>query len=152
MRARLLAPQAVPGARLTAWVRSPSGKWTNVKFTEHTGGRGDTEEAFIYTAAVQTPRQERGQYLICVDAFRRKGSFEIELDEFYRRKPGLRPEDMKRKVAVPAIRRRRFIGIAVDEEGRTSKDPLHGFNTRRPWVHPRQAALLKRWKAAHKKR
>jgi len=151
LRARLLAPQAVPGAKVSAWVRSPSGKWTNIRFTEHTGGKGDTEEAFVYTAAFRTSRNERGQYLISVDASRKKGTFEIELDELYRRKPGLRPEDMKRKVAVPSLRRRRFIGVATDEQGRTSKDPIPGFNTKKPWVHQRQAALLKRWKEAHKK-
>ena len=54
VRARLRAPFAVPGAKITGWALTPSGKWVKLKFTEHTGAKGDPNEPFTYTARIQT--------------------------------------------------------------------------------------------------
>ena len=54
VRARLRAPFAVPGAQITGWALTPSGKWVKLKFVEHTGVTGDPNEPLTYTATVQT--------------------------------------------------------------------------------------------------
>ena len=74
----------------------------------------------------------------------------LELDELYRLRPGLKPEQMKREVKIPAIRRRAAVAATVDEEGPTGKEPTTGFNTKAPSVPQNQTALLKRWKKANK--
>src|SRR6185295_15167060 len=91
VRARLRAPFAVPGAQMTGWALTPSGKWVKLKFTEHTGAKGDPNEPYTYTASVQTKGEMPGQYLIVVDARKAAGTFVIELDELYRQRPGLKP-------------------------------------------------------------
>jgi hypothetical protein len=149
VRARLRAPFAVPGARLTGWVLQPSGTWAKVKFTEHTGAKGDPNEPFTYTARIPTDKENPGEYLIVVDARRAKGAFVVELDELYRQRPGLKPDQMKREVKVPAIRRRAHISATVDREGPSPKEPIVGYGSRKPWVHRNQTALLNRWKKAH---
>jgi hypothetical protein len=149
VRARLRAPFAVPGARMTGWALTPSGKWIEFKFTEHTGASGDPNEPYTYTARVPTGKEQPGQYLLVVDARRARGKFVLELDELYRLRPGLKPEQMKREVKVPAIRRRATVAATVDGEGPTGKEPITGFNTKGPSVPRNQTALLKRWKKAN---
>jgi hypothetical protein len=150
VRARLRAPFAVPGAKLTGWALTPAGKWIKVKFTEHTGAKGDPNEPCTYTARIPTDKENAGEYLIVVDARRAKGSFVVELDEFYRKRPGLKPDQMKREVKVPAIRRRTHVTATVDREGPSPKEPIAGHNSGGPWVHKNQTALLNRWKKANK--
>ena len=58
MRARLRAPCAVPGARMTGWALTPSGKWIKFKFTEHTGASGDPNASYTYTARVSTGKEQ----------------------------------------------------------------------------------------------
>lgn len=148
LRARVLTPQAVPGAKLTGWLHWPSGKWTTFKFVEHKGAAGDKEEPFVYTATIKGAK-ERGQYLIAVDAARAKGTFELELDELYRRKPGLKPQDMKRKFQTPKLKRRKFLSVVADRQGRSREEPVAGHNTKGGWVHKKQRELLKRWREKH---
>lgn len=150
VRARLRAPFAVPGAQMTGWALTPSGKWVKLKFTEHTGAKGDPNEPFTYTATVQTKGEMPGQYLIVVDARKAAGKFVLELDEFYRQRPGLKPEDLKQEVKVPAVRRRALLAATVDREGPTGKEPITGHNPIPPSVPRNQKALVDRWKKAHK--
>ena len=151
LRARLLAPQPVPGARMRGWIRSPAGVWTQFRFVEHKDPKADGEEPLLYTARLKTKEAQRGHYLICVDAARAKGTFTLELDEMYRRKPGLSPAAIKQTISIPAIARRAFLTVAADREGPSGKEPLAGFNPRDPWIPRNQKALLERWKKAHKK-
>ncbi|HEV2817244.1 MAG TPA: hypothetical protein VGW40_08495, partial [Allosphingosinicella sp.] len=151
LRARLRMPQAVPGAKMTGWARSPSGEWSKLKFIEHTGAPKDREEPFIYTAELQTNAKQVGQYLISVDARRAKGSFNLELDELYRRKPGLKPADMKRRFAVPQTRRFALLAVTADREGPTGKMPPAGSNTKAPFIPRNHKQLLERWKKQHAK-
>jgi hypothetical protein len=148
LRARLLAPQAVPGAEISGWVRAPSGTWLRVRFVEHTGAAGDREEARLYTAAVPMLKDQRGQYLVAVDAHRREGSFEVVLDEMYARRPGLKDKTVKFR--VPEIRRRAFLAVAVDAEGPSPKEPRAGSNPKGPWVPRNQRTLVERWKRTHR--
>ncbi len=149
LRARLLAPQAVPGAEITGWVRNPSGTWRRFRFEEHTGGPGDREEALLYTATIPTKKNLRGQYMVVVDAFRKAGKFDLILDELYARRPGLK--DKVVKFVVPEIRRRAFVTVTADPEGPSPKEPIAGSNPKDPWIHPKQRALLARWKKEHSK-
>jgi hypothetical protein len=150
VRARLRAPFAVPGARINAWVLTPSGRWRRLRFIEHTGAQGDPNEPYTYTVRIPTEREHPGQYLIVVDARRARGKFVIELDELYRQRPGLAPEQMAREVSIPRIRRRAIVAATVDREGPTGREPITGFNRKPPTVPRNQAALVKRWKKAHK--
>jgi hypothetical protein len=154
LRARMLTPYAAPGAKLTAWVFSPEEKWSQVKFVEHTSQKGDTEEAFFYSASIKTSSDygmvKRGQYLIVVDANLRKRTFEYELDALYRRKPGLSKSDLMRHVTVPRLTRRKFLAVVTDEEGPTGKEPIPGYNSKEPWVPKNQKILLSRWKKERK--
>jgi hypothetical protein len=150
VRARLRAPFAVPGARITAWVLTPSGQWRRFRFVEHTGTQGDPNEPFTYTVRIPTERAQPGQYLIIVDARRARGKFSIELDELYRQRPGIAPQQMTHEVSVPAIRRRAIVATTVDREGPTGKEPIPGFNPKPPAVTRTQTALLSRWKKAHR--
>jgi hypothetical protein len=153
LRARVFAPHAVPGAKLIAWVYSPIGTWSKIKFVEHTGKKGDTAEAYSYSAIVKTGsvfgNVKRGQYLIAVDASLARGSFEFKLDEFYRRKPGLSASDMTRSVKVPSLKRRKFLAVVADAEGPSKKEPIPGYNSKDPFVPKNQKILLSRWKKAH---
>ncbi len=149
LRGRLRMPHAVPGAKLSGWMRSPAGKWTSFKFVEHKGAAGDPEEAPLYTAAVKTDPTERGQYLISVDARRAKGSFELEYDELYRRKPGLKPADLKQKVTVPQTRRFALLAVSADPEGPVGKLPPAGSNPKPPFIPRNHKQSLARWKKAH---
>ena len=151
LRGRLRMPQAVPGAKLTGWMRSPAGKWSKFKFIEHKGATGDREEPFVYTAELKTNAKERGQYLISVDARRAKGVFNLELDELYRLKPGLKPADMKRKVEVPRTRRFALLAVTADREGPTGKIPPAGSNPKPPFIPRNHKKLLARWKKQHPK-
>jgi hypothetical protein len=146
VRARLRAPFSVPKAQIVAFVLSPSGKWSSIKFKEHTGAKGDPNEPFTYTASIPTGREHSGQYLISVDARRSKGSFTIELDELYRQQPGLKPNQMKRTVTVPAIRRRVILTATADREGPSKKEPITGYNSKAPWIPKNHATWLKKWK------
>lgn len=148
IRARLRAPFALPKAQIVATVLSPSGRWSSVKFKEHTGAKGDPNEPFTYTASIRTEREQAGQYLISVDARCRKGSFVVELDELYRQRPGLKPNQMKRTVSVPAIRRRTLLAATADREGPSKKEPITGANDKAPWIPKNHAAWLKKWKKA----
>ena len=152
LRGRLRMPQAVPGAKFNGWVRSPSGKWSKFRFVEHKGAAGDREEPFVYTAELKTSPQERGQYLISVDARRAKGSFTLELDEFYRRKPGLKPADMTRKVAVPQTRRVALLAVTADREGPSGKLLPAGSNPKPPFIPRNHKQMLERWKRQHPNR
>jgi hypothetical protein len=134
VRARLRAPFAVPEARMLARVLTPDNQWFEVPFDEHTGAPGDPNEPFTYTAQVPTDRSEPGQFLIVVDAWRAAGAFDFELDELYRKRPGLKPEDMVRRVDVPAIRRRALLAARSDREGVSKDEPIVGYNEREPWV------------------
>ncbi|MGH8590132.1 MAG: VWA domain-containing protein [Gammaproteobacteria bacterium] len=148
VRARLRAPFAVPKAKITGWVLTPSTKWVKAKFQEHTGAKGDPNEPYTYTARIPTNRQKPGQYLIVVDAKCAKGKFVLKFDELYRQTPGLKPAQMARTVKVPAVHRRALVAATVDREGRTLKEPISGFNTKRPWVPRNQGSMLKRWRQA----
>jgi hypothetical protein len=145
LRARLLTPQATPGARITAWVRTPDGDWFRIPFDEHLGGPDDSEEPFVYTATLTTNEQAPGHYLIVVDAAVDAGTFEIELDELYRLKPGLRPEDMRRTVVVPQVIRRELLGITASRGGPLGFEPIAGFSEVPPIVPPDQQEWLGRW-------
>jgi hypothetical protein len=147
LRGRLLAPQAVPGAQISAWVRFPSGTWQRLRFEEHTGAPGDREEARLYTAAIPLLKGQRGQYLVAVDAYRKAGTFDVVLDELYARRPGLK--DKVLKFDVPEIRRRKFVAVAVDAEGPSPKEPVAGSNPKGPWIPRNQKTLLARWKQSH---
>ncbi len=117
----------------------------NLSFDEHLGGPGDSEEPFVYTAILTTVGEVPGQYLIVVDAAVAAGTFDIELDEYYRLKPGLRPEDMLRTVAVPQVTRRALLGITASAEGPLPDEPIAGFNEIPPFVPPDQQDWLERW-------
>jgi hypothetical protein len=140
-------PHAVPGAKFTGWLRSPSGKWTNFRFIENFGLPGDLEEEFVYTADLSTT--EHGQYLIAVTARRAKGTFNLELDELHRLKPGLKPADMKRTISVPATRRTALLTVTADREGLPRRWPPAGSNPKPAFIPPEHATLLDRWKKAH---
>ena len=60
---------------MTGWALTPSGNWVKLKFTEHTGTKGDPNKPFTYTARIQTKREMPGQYLIVVDARKDTGKF-----------------------------------------------------------------------------
>jgi hypothetical protein len=135
---------------MTGWVLTPSGTWIRFAFTEHTGTTGDPNEPYTYTARISTDREMPGQYLVVVDARRARGKFVIELDELYRQRPGLKPDQLSREVRVPAIRRRALAAATVDEEGPSGKEPIVGFGRQPPRVPKNQAALLKRWKKANR--
>ena len=145
LRARLLTPQATPGARIAAWVRTPDGDWFRIPFDEHLGGPGDTEEPFVYTATLPTSGEVPGEYLVVVDAAVDASTFDIELDELYRRKPGLRPENMVRTVEVPQVIRRELLGVTASQEGPRRGEPIAGFNEVPPFVPDDQEDWLKRW-------
>jgi uncharacterized protein YegL len=135
VRARLRAPFAVPDARILAWVLTPNGDWMQVSFDEHTGAPGDPNEPFTYTATIPTGRSEPGQFLIVVDAWRPAGTFDVKLDELYRQRPGLRPEDMVKRIEVPNIRRRALLAATSDREGASKEEPIVGYNEREPVVN-----------------
>lgn len=149
LRARLLVPQAVPGAKLIAFVRTPIGKWHKVEFVEPS--TKDLMEPFLYTATIVTDKRERGQYLICVNAKQSAGTFTFELDELYRQKPGLRKEDRFKKIQIPAVERWAFLSVNSDSTGPIQDGPLHGYNIKPPFVPKDQEELLKLWKKAHDK-
>lgn len=152
LRARLLAPQAVPGARITGWVRYPTGTWKSFNFTEHKGGTRDKEEPFVYTGAVTSEAKLRGQYIIVVDAFHERGTFELKFDELYVQKPGLKSRDMTRKFTAPRIRRRVLLTVSADQEGRSTKEQVVGYSHKAPWVPKNQRVLLEGWRKAHSAR
>ena len=153
LRARILTPNAAPGATMTAWVFSPEEKWSKVTFVEHTSKEGYSEEAFFYSARIKTNTDyamlKTEQYLIVVDVNLGKKEFEFELDELYRRKPGLSNSDLTRRVIVPRLTRRKFLSVVVDAEGPTGKEPIHGYNSKEPWVPKNQKILLQQWKKQH---
>lgn len=151
VRARLKAPFAVPGARMTGWTLSPAGRWSRYEFTEHTGERGDPYEPYTYTAKVST-KEGPGQYLIVVDAYREEGSFVVELDELYRRRPGVKPEDVRREVEVPEISRRAVLAATVDRKGPDEDEPIPGHNPQPPYIPKNHERNLQRWKKAHRVR
>ena len=151
LRGRLRMPQAVPGANLTDGSAHPraSGRSSN---SSSTRARSGTARSFVYTAELKTSPQERGQYLISVDARRAKGSFTLELDEYYRRKPGLKPADMTRKVAVPQTRRVALLAVTADREGPSGKLPPAGSNPKPAFIPRNHKQMLERWKRQHPNR
>jgi hypothetical protein len=150
VRARLRTPFAVPGARVAGWVLTPSNRWRRVKFTEHTGQRGDPNEPYTYTARIPTGDEQPGQYLIVVDARRGRGVFTVEHEELYQLRPGLRAEDFARDVKTPAVRRRTTLAATADLEGPTGKEALAGLNTKPLSIPKGHKAHLSRWKKKHR--
>jgi len=148
IRIRLLVPHTVPGTKFTVWVRNPEGRWRRFPSTGPPSGLV-AHERLVHTVSVPSETRRRGQYLIAVDAHCAKRTFEFKLDELYRIMPGLLPEDLTRTVVVPRIRRRVFLTVTADSEGRSAEEPLAGHNSKSPSIPRNQQMLLERWREAH---
>ena len=154
LRAKLMYGFALPGVKMQANVRTPSGKIQVVKFYENTGAAGEKEEEKVYTAVIKTNIAEQGFYSITVVASYKGKEFIFKADELYRRKPGLKTDTVKMK--TPAIYRQKTLSVQVSRTGKCDcheKEPmLPGYNSKDVWVHPKQKELLKKWKAGHGKK
>ena len=148
LRARLLAPLAVPGVQLVGRVRRPDGIWKKFRFTEPPTGTASCGEGPIYNARVRSMPKQRGQYLITVDAYRKEGTFETKSDVFYIRKPGIAPSDPIQKVTVPRIRRRAFLTVTATIKGCSPKEPRFGCCVKSLRIPYNQQKLLADWKAS----
>jgi hypothetical protein len=153
LRAKLMYGFALPGVKMQANIRTPSGKIQSVKFYENTGAAGETEEEKVYTAAIKTSKAEQGMYSITVVASYKGKEFVFKADELYAQKPGRKTDTVK--IKTPAIYRQKTLSVQVSRTGNCDcheKEPLlPGYNSKDVWVHPRQKELVKKWKAAHKK-
>jgi hypothetical protein len=153
LRAKLMYGFALPGVKMQANVRTPSGKIQIVKFYEHTGAPGEKEEEKVYTASVKTNKAEQGFYSITVVASYKGKEFVFKADELYAQKPGIKTDTVK--IKTPAIYRQKTLSVQASRTGSCDcheKEPmLPGYNSKDVWLHPRQKELLKKWKAAHKK-
>jgi hypothetical protein len=129
LRVRLRAPTPVPGATVSARVRTPGGETYAVAFQERTGVGDDAVEAGTYTAMFEDTSTP-GVYAIEVEAARRRGRIRSPLDEYYAGRPGLAPNRHVQTVTVPEIRRRAVLTAVADAEGRTERDPVAGYNPR----------------------
>ena len=145
VRARLLSPHPVPGARLVAHVCTPTGAWKAVKLVE--GAAGTAEEG-LYTATVPTDERHPGQYLIVVEAFRKAGKFKLELDELYRLRDGFQPGDETRTVSISEIRRQAILSV-VTSEGGPKDEPITGANDVDPVIPKDQDKRLAAWLRKH---
>jgi hypothetical protein len=129
LRVRLRAPMPLPGASVTAHVRTPEGDVHGLDVREHTGAGDDPHEAGTYTAIFDATRTP-GAYTIQIGAARGGGRVRSALDEYYAGRPGLAPDRLVHTVTVPEIRRRAVLAAVVDLEGRTERDPIAGYNPR----------------------
>lgn len=153
LRAKLMYGFALPGVRMQANVRTPSGKIQIVKFYENKGAPGEKEEEKVYTATIKTKKSEQGQYSITVVASYKGKEFVFKPDELYAQKPGAKTDSIK--IKTPSIYRQKTLSILASRTGNCDcheKDPMiPGYNSKDAWVHPKQQALLKKWKATHKR-
>ncbi|MGH3115809.1 MAG: vWA domain-containing protein [Gaiellales bacterium] len=143
VRARLSVPEPVPGLRVRGQVRTPFGRWQTLSFAP------DQADPTLMVATLTTSDRERGQYLVVVDGDRRQGNVTLELDELYRQRPGLKPADMTRTVAVPKVRRRTVLGFVADKPGMGEGLPVAGFNKVPPTIPKGHDRDLVQWKKKH---
>jgi uncharacterized protein YegL len=145
LRARLLSPHPVPGARIVAHIHSPSQTWETVKLAE--GAAGTAEEG-LYTADVPTSEHDPGQYLVVIEATCKAGQFDINLDELYTLRDGFKPGDERRTVETPEVRRQAILSVECSKEG-PQDEPLPGANDIDPVIPKDQDKRLAAWLRAH---
>lgn len=153
LRAKLMYGFALPGVKIQANVRTPSGKIKIVKFYENTGIIGEKEEEKVYTASIATNAAEQGQYSITVVALYNKKEFILKPDELYSQRPGAKADSIK--IKSPSIYRQKYLSIQASRTGACDcheKNPMiPGYNSKDVWVHPRQKELVKKMKEKDKK-
>ncbi|MET0244192.1 MAG: VWA domain-containing protein [Flavitalea sp.] len=151
LRGKLMYGFALPGVKMQANVRTPSGKIQIVKFHENTGAAGEKEEASVYTAIIKTDKSEQGQYNITVVASYKGKLLKFEADEYYSKKPGLKSNVVE--IKTPSIYRQKTLAVRASRTGDCEcheKEPMiPGYNSTDIWINPKQKTLVKRWKAAH---
>jgi len=145
LRARLLSPHPVPGARVVAHIHTPSGSWQTVKLAE--GSAGTAEEG-LYTAVVPTSDHDAGQYLVVIDAAREAGKFDQVIDDIYTLRDGFQPGDERRTVETPEVRRQAVLSVECSEAG-PRDEPLPGANDLDPVIPKDQDRRLAAWLRAH---
>lgn len=153
LRAKLMYGFALPGVKVQANVRTPSGKILKVSFYENVGKKGEKEEEKVYTASLKTRKAEQGQYTITVVATIKGKELTFKPDEYYAKRP--RTKNRSKKITIPNLYRQKTFCVQADRLGNQNcedQNPMiHGFNTKEMWIHPNQKEHLKRWKDSHKK-
>ena len=145
IQACLVATVALPDVELTGWIRNPNDDWHRFGFTELFPDK-DTQKRGIYRARIPSMSDRTGQYLIVVDAYREKGTFEMKPDPFYKITPDLRSKDDTATIFVPRIRRRVLLSITADPKGRRPNEPRAGYNTKAPHIPKNHSTMLELWK------
>lgn len=145
LRARLLSPYPVPGARMTAYVYSPAGSWDAVKLSEDFKG---TAEEGLYSAMVPTDRTHPGQYLIVLDAFTNARTFTIELDEIYRFHPDFKPGEERQTVTTSEVHRQAVLSVVTSQSG-PADEPIPGATDVHPVIPENQEEHLTDWLDRH---
>jgi hypothetical protein len=98
---------------------------------------------------VTTEPDVPGQYLIVVDAFRGAGTFTQVIDELYTLRDGFKPEDGKREVSTPEIRRQAMLSVVTTKEEPDPNEPKPGSNDVDPVIPEGQDKDLERWLRSH---
>jgi len=147
LRARLLVPAPAPNVKLSGWLRNPDGTWKQFHFDAFYPPERNRDRN-LYAASIDTQSSQTGQYLIAIDAYREAGEFVTRFDQLYRHALDLNDEEITNVISAP-IRRRSFLSITADREGRSSRESFAGVNTKEPWVPHNQQRLVEEWTAAH---
>jgi hypothetical protein len=139
IRAGLRLPEAIPGAQVKAWIRTPSGQWQRIDLPE---GDPSGPDAGSYVANYDTLNGVVGSYLVCVDAVRDAGT----VRHVPTHPPGIdQPAKKPVTLKIPAFRLRKLLSFCTSSSGRYDAAPLYGWNSVPPAVPDDQATRVRHW-------
>ena len=146
IRVALGLPQAIPGARVAAWIRLPDGQWRRINLPA--GAPSGSDEG-AYVAELDTLPAVDGSYLVCVDAVREPGTVQyVPTHPLGVDQRTTTPVKMK----IPGFRLRKLLSFVASSSGRYDDAPLYGWNSKPPSIPADQTVRVRDWMEGREQR